>query len=257
MNNRKDTPAIARLHYKKGDLIIKEGDYGLAIYKIINGKVQIFNEPGGRESLIATLGPGQVIGEMAFLNRGAEPRTASVRAVEDTELEVWHPDALSKEYDEMPPIIKLITNQTLNRLIRINRLINHLSAKKQHEKEIEEQKKHELVQRDFYRREVNLSCICRPIGSLSETPPIKGQIKDISNSGVGVEVRATRAVNNAIEQGEEFHINTALPNGKELNAIVRIVTKKKSQTFGKISLGMEFTEMSYDSRSALGFFLRS
>jgi len=256
MNNRKNTPAITRLHYKKGDLIIKEGDYGLTIYKIINGKVQIFNEPNGRESLIASLGPGQVIGEMAFLNRGAEPRTASVRAVEDTELEVWHPDTLSKEYDEMPPIIKLITNQTLNRLIRMNRLMIRLNEKKQQSSEKATQQWSEDSKRHFFRKEVDLPCFFRQLASMQKFP-VNGRMKDISSSGAGVEVDLTRANNNTFKEGEKFHMNTTLPNGKVLNTIARITYRKKSQTAGKISLGMEFTEMSYDSRSALGFFLRS
>ncbi|MCP4666621.1 MAG: cyclic nucleotide-binding domain-containing protein [Deltaproteobacteria bacterium] len=256
MNNRKNAPAGARLHYKKGDLIIKEGDYGLAVYKLVKGKVHIFNESEGRENPVTTLGPGQIIGEMAFLHRGAKPRTASARAIEDAELEVWHPDALSREFDEMPPIIKQIMGQTLNRLIRMNRLVIQLSEKKRREKEIEEQKKHALIHRHFYRKEVDLPCICRITGSLSKVP-LNGLIKDISNSGAGVEFRAARAASSHFEQGKEYHMNAALPKGRELNAIARIVYMDKGQTPGKLFLGMEFIEMSNASRSALGFFLRS
>lgn len=37
MSNRKKLPPITRLKYHKGDLVIKEGDYGTSIYKIISG----------------------------------------------------------------------------------------------------------------------------------------------------------------------------------------------------------------------------
>ncbi len=35
------------LKYKKGDLIVKEGDYGVSIYKIISGTVKVFTESQG------------------------------------------------------------------------------------------------------------------------------------------------------------------------------------------------------------------
>jgi CRP-like cAMP-binding protein len=71
MNGKENMPPIVRLKYKRGELIIKEGDYGISIYKIIKGKVRIFNESGGSEVPLATLGRGEIIGEMTFLNKGA------------------------------------------------------------------------------------------------------------------------------------------------------------------------------------------
>lgn len=83
MDEKVKIPPIVRLKYKKGELIIKQGDYGISIYKIINGKVRIFSESGGTEVPLATLSHGEIFGEMTFLNRGAEARTAAVRAVQD------------------------------------------------------------------------------------------------------------------------------------------------------------------------------
>ena len=111
---KKDFPII-RLHYKKGELIMKEGDYGISIYKVIKGHVRVFKDHGDMEITLATLGPGEVFGEMAFLNKMVETRSASVRAVDSVELEVWHPSRLTKEYEQMSPILKYIVNQTLNR----------------------------------------------------------------------------------------------------------------------------------------------
>ena len=86
------------LKYLKGEQIIKQGDYGISIYKILSGKVQIFRKSEGVEVPLATLGPGAIIGEMAFLSKDAEVRSASAGAIEDTELEVWHPRELVKKY---------------------------------------------------------------------------------------------------------------------------------------------------------------
>ena len=133
-NDKRNGPRSIRLKYKKGDLIIKEGDYGISIYKIIQGKVEIFNESDEEEISLATLGSGEVVGEMTFLSRVTERRSASVRALEDTELEVWDPARISKEYEQMPPIIRHIADQALKRLIRMNRLIIKMHAKFQKEK---------------------------------------------------------------------------------------------------------------------------
>ena len=42
---RKDPAQIQKkqvLRYEKGELIIKQGDYGISIYRIVSGKVKIF-----------------------------------------------------------------------------------------------------------------------------------------------------------------------------------------------------------------------
>ncbi|MDQ1333882.1 MAG: antitoxin HigA [Thermodesulfobacteriota bacterium] len=60
----------------------------------------IFSESGDKEITLSILGPGKIFGEIAFLNKAGETRSASARALEETELEVWHPSMLSGEYHE-------------------------------------------------------------------------------------------------------------------------------------------------------------
>ncbi len=85
---------VTVLRYKKGEQIIKQGDYGISIYIILNGNVEVSRESEGGDVVLATLGPGDIIGEMIFLNKGVEVRSASARALQDSELEVWHPKNL-------------------------------------------------------------------------------------------------------------------------------------------------------------------
>ena len=40
------TPPVVRLHYKPGETIIKKGDYGISVYMIVRGQVEIFIESG-------------------------------------------------------------------------------------------------------------------------------------------------------------------------------------------------------------------
>src|SRR5260370_42222909 len=68
--------------FAKGTYILKEGEPGHAAYIIASGKCQVHKLIDGTVSVMQTLGPGEVFGEMAILTEG--PRTASVLAIEDT-----------------------------------------------------------------------------------------------------------------------------------------------------------------------------
>ena len=77
--------------YQPGQLIMRQGDTGVGAFIIRNGKVEIIQERDGKEQRIATLGPGDVVGEMALLDEF--PRSASVRAIEPTTalgIQRWH-----------------------------------------------------------------------------------------------------------------------------------------------------------------------
>ena len=58
----------------EGQILLKEGDYSIELLAIEEGTADVLR--GGRP--IATLGPGDLIGEMGLLERG--PRTADVIA---------------------------------------------------------------------------------------------------------------------------------------------------------------------------------
>jgi CRP/FNR family cyclic AMP-dependent transcriptional regulator len=257
MNDTAKIPPIVRLKYKKGELIIKQGDYGISIYKIIRGKVRIFSESGDREVPLATLGRGEIFGEMTFLNRGAEARTASVKAAQDSELEIWHPGRLSSEYAQMPHAIQYIVTQILERLIRMNKLVAQITAKKQEEaKRPAKLEESGASQRRYYRKKVDLECIYRPVGS-SPKLALHGKVKDISMGGLALEVRPKNALNFSHEKGDKFHINTVLPNGKEITVTSEVLSTKNNPTLGTLFMGMEFSDVSEGDGRTLGFFMRA
>jgi len=255
-NGKGKMPPIVSLKYKRGELIIKEGDYGISIYKVVKGKVRIFNESRGKEIPLATLGRGEIIGEMTFLNRGEEPRTASARALEDSELEVWHPSTLKKEYEEMPPVIKYVVNQALQRLVRMNQLVAQFTAKRQRIKEKAKKEEPGTSQRYYYRKELDQECIYRPVNSSKEFR-LGGRVKDISLNGVGIEVRSKNAINFSHEAGDSFFVTMLLPTNKKLTFKAKIQTVKMDRTLGRIMMGMQFEEMDGENRKTLGFFMRS
>lgn len=66
-------------------MVIREGSVGEALFVVYSGKVQVLKEDElGDQVLKATLGPGDVFGEIALLDDVR--RTSSIRAVQDTSL---------------------------------------------------------------------------------------------------------------------------------------------------------------------------
>jgi hypothetical protein len=256
-NETKDEDlAIVRLKFKKGDLIIKEGDYGVSIYKIIEGFVSIFTEADDAVVPLATIGPGAVIGETIFLNNNTmmERRSASARALEDTLVEVWHPKLLKLEYEEMPPVIRYLADQTLTHIGRMNKLVVKLTdqkiKKREHQKEVDPW----AAKRRYYRKRVNLPFLCTPLYSSSKST-LKGMIKDISLGGAGLEIRPILSPVFPYRVGEEFLISTTLPNDRNIEFSCRLVSIKEGKTNDARILGISFIELSEHSAKNLGFFL--
>jgi CRP-like cAMP-binding protein len=76
-------PCIRDRQLKAGEVQFKAGDPGDALYIVASGKVEVLTD-GSRGGAIAVLGKGHAFGEMSLLSGG--PRTATIRAVEDTDL---------------------------------------------------------------------------------------------------------------------------------------------------------------------------
>ena len=101
--------------YQPGQLVMRQGDTGVGAFIIRSGKVDVLQERDGKETKIATLGPGEVVGEMALLDEF--PRSASVRATEPTTvlgIQRWH----FKGILESHPQIALALLPILSRRIR-------------------------------------------------------------------------------------------------------------------------------------------
>jgi CRP-like cAMP-binding protein len=77
-------PPVASQTFKEGEYVFREGDLGTEMYIIIDGKVEILGEFGGKETLLAVFEKGDFFGEMSVLED--MPRTASARALCDTVL---------------------------------------------------------------------------------------------------------------------------------------------------------------------------
>lgn len=77
-------PLFARFgrEFAAGDVLFREGDPGAQMFVIQSGAIRITKAIAGEERVIAILGPGEFLGEMAILN--AKPRSATAVVVETT-----------------------------------------------------------------------------------------------------------------------------------------------------------------------------
>ena len=254
----KDTDEARKvLRYEKGEQIIKQGDYGISIYKLLSGKVQVFRKSKDVEVPLATLGAGAIIGEMAFLSGDAELRSASARALEATELEVWHPRELARKYEQTSPVIKTIIDQSLGRLRRMNRHMDKLAVDLTDKTNMKSPQDSGAwkSKRQFYRKKLYIPCRYAPASRPKGLPSLEGNIKDISMGGMALEALVKNGSVTPHEVGESFHIDTTLPNGQDLSVTAEIVSVKKDRA--KIRLGMKLKDLPdyQEAKKVLGFFM--
>jgi len=79
--------------FRKGDIVIRQGDEGDALFLIQLGSCDVLVEEGNNLQHVVSRGPGEVVGEMALLT--TEPRQAHVRAA--SEVMAWRLDKSSFE----------------------------------------------------------------------------------------------------------------------------------------------------------------
>jgi CRP-like cAMP-binding protein len=89
--------------FARSGVLMRQGDGGSSMFVIISGHVGVdIHSPQGPER-VATLGPGDIVGEMSLMT-GA-PRNATVTATKKTEVLEIGRDALQKLLAENPGLI--------------------------------------------------------------------------------------------------------------------------------------------------------
>lgn len=92
----------------RGEVVCREGEAEPALFIIAQGSVAIMkHDAEDREKLLAKLGPGQTIGEMALLD--GQPRSATAVAAEDLVLLVFTRAELDRLVEAKPRLgVKLL-----------------------------------------------------------------------------------------------------------------------------------------------------
>lgn len=101
---------VDRASRTAGDVLIRQGDRGEEMVLLLSGAASV--ERDGK--VLATLGPNDVVGEMALIDR--KPRTATVTVTEDCEVLVMHRQDFVALMDEVPGFTQQVLQSMAERL---------------------------------------------------------------------------------------------------------------------------------------------
>jgi len=99
--------------FGQGQVVVREGDPGEALYLIKAGKVDVNTTRDGQQLQLATLGPGACFGEVALLS--GRPRTATVVASEQCTMLCFHQKQIDEILIAYPKVRKLLESIVLGR----------------------------------------------------------------------------------------------------------------------------------------------
>lgn len=97
-----------------GELVIREGEHGDAMYVLLEGQIEVTKCQGGRDVVLARRGSGDFIGEMSLLQEA--PRYASVRTLRDCRFLVVSKEAFDSLVSCSPSVPLTIARVLLQRL---------------------------------------------------------------------------------------------------------------------------------------------
>ena len=113
------------VNLNKGQVLFNEGERGERLYIITDGKMKLgHTSSDGRESLLAVLGPGELLGELSLFDPG--PRTATATALTETSLMGLGHNALRPWLTGRPEVAEALLQALALRLRRTSDLMADL-----------------------------------------------------------------------------------------------------------------------------------
>jgi len=105
-------PTSEHQEIKAGELIFEENEFDEVAYLVVSGEVEIFRSSGNQEHVLATVGRGEIIGEMSLID--SQPHVASARALSDTEVSLISRQSFQQRLDRLEE-----SDRVLRRLIGV------------------------------------------------------------------------------------------------------------------------------------------
>jgi diguanylate cyclase len=103
----------ARVTLAAGDVVFREGDAPTTAFLIESGRVEIFTDRNGEQVRLATLGSGDLLGEVAVIDDAA--RTATAIATESCVLLSIDRAAIGERLQQADPIVRSLLEGQLRR----------------------------------------------------------------------------------------------------------------------------------------------
>jgi CRP-like cAMP-binding protein len=103
-DERRRIEAIAETkRIAEGAYLIRAGEIDSTLFAIEDGHLDIMVVRDGTPAVVATVGPGDVLGEVSFIDDS--PRRVSVKAGEDTTVHAWDKRTLSETLAFEPQLL--------------------------------------------------------------------------------------------------------------------------------------------------------
>jgi CRP/FNR family cyclic AMP-dependent transcriptional regulator len=103
--------------YRRGAVLLLEGDRSDHVFIIREGRIKVVaTTAGGQDLLLAVRGPGELVGELAALTNGTEPRTASMVALDPIVAQVITGPDFVAFLEERPRVLMIVLRKIMERL---------------------------------------------------------------------------------------------------------------------------------------------
>lgn len=122
-------PCFDLLEFKAGENLFNEGDPGDFMGFVVSGKLEVKKQTDfkGKQIILAILSKGSFVGELSAFD--SLPRSATVRALEDTRLIILRSDALEAFIQQNPETgIKLLQGIIRVLSIRLRKATERLAS---------------------------------------------------------------------------------------------------------------------------------
>ncbi len=111
---------LRQVMFERGEIIVEPDQPCQGAFLIESGKVEIYRMAGERRIVVATLGKGEIFGEMALVSGTAHARY--VRAQERTSCLVISTEQYKALLEETPAIMQLFLSRVVRKLRRTTAL---------------------------------------------------------------------------------------------------------------------------------------
>jgi CRP/FNR family cyclic AMP-dependent transcriptional regulator len=104
-----------------GEPVIKEGSKGTSAFIILSGAVEVLKKSGDRDIPVATLGEGQVFGEMGLIED--RPRSATIKAMTELRLRMISREGFNELLKKKPSVLIPIIKSLFERLRQASEML--------------------------------------------------------------------------------------------------------------------------------------
>jgi CRP/FNR family cyclic AMP-dependent transcriptional regulator len=138
-----------RRWFKRGSVVVTEGDPADGLYVVVSGRIKVLlSDNEGKEVVLTVESRGACFGEIALLDE--EPRSASVAALEKTELLIIYRDHFMDLLDNHPELARSLIRSLAYMVRRLTKHVENLALKDVYCRIVEVLERRSVVEDDVH-----------------------------------------------------------------------------------------------------------